>query len=181
MTGRSLLDVYDAFSKKDMEFSVPLMLNGRQQDIQLGFIVQQDIAALYMQAVRGLKRYAAQACSPHGHSSDLFAKGVCQSLTLVTCVFETPCHLMRLFYRSPDDPRSHTNGAAHAAFLEQQVQSMCSCISHLVTAFRQQYSISAAYLTTRSCRLTNCWPGLRIPRGYVLLAYKGACAQAWEC
>ena len=137
LAGRSLLDIYDAFGRGDTGFSFPLMLNGQQQDIKLGFIVKQDIASLYMQAVGGLNRYAAQASSPRGPDSELFTKGVCQSLLLVTCIFETPCHLVRLFTeylcKSESDRRSHTNGPAHTAFLKQQVQSICGCSPHIST------------------------------------------------
>lgn len=131
LAGRSLLDIGAAFAEGNMDFSVPLILNGRQQDIKLGFIVQQDIAALYMQAVGGLKRYAAQACTPSSHGSELFSKGVCQSLALSICVSETPRQLMRLFTeyvcKSPNDPRSPTDVATFSAFLEQQVRSHHSC------------------------------------------------------
>ncbi|KAK9825520.1 hypothetical protein WJX74_003641 [Apatococcus lobatus] len=123
--GKSLLDMYDAFARGDMSFSFPLMLNGEQQNISLGFIIQQDLPSLYMQAVGGLAKFAAQASSPHSRESQLFTKGVCQSLALVTCTFETPRHLMQLFTefvcKSPADPRSHTNGAAHTAFLDRQL------------------------------------------------------------
>ena len=90
VAGNSMLDIYAAFGRGDLAFSVPMVLESRYRQVPLNGLLQQNVPALYMQTVAGLVQMEALTDRPDDAMSQAFAVAAWQCSVVFTAMVETP-------------------------------------------------------------------------------------------
>ncbi|KAK9867016.1 hypothetical protein WJX84_005354 [Apatococcus fuscideae] len=88
--GRSALDLYAAFARGDMAFTVPMLLKGQSEQVPLGCLLKHNVPVLYMQTLAGLAEMEPLTHSANDAMGQAFSVAVGQCKAIFIALVETP-------------------------------------------------------------------------------------------